>query len=112
MVDEKCARGRSTPAKQEHGPGLDEIGLLGRARIGGNASPEFIADLKTIQDEQQLAAIEQRLQQELADQNRLISSANSGQQPLQMRTILDPDILKRRQDAARAAQAAGGARSP
>lgn len=91
---------------------LGEIKALADTRIGGSASPEFIADLKYIQDEAQLAAIEQQLQQQLAVQNGLITQANSGQQPIQMRTILNPDILKARQDAARAAQAAGGAPKP
>jgi hypothetical protein len=91
---------------------LEEIEELARLRIRGNASPEFIADLKTIQDEAQLATVEQQLQQQLAAQNLLIAQANSGQQALQMRTVIDPDILRRRQDAARAAQSAGGARNP
>jgi hypothetical protein len=62
---------------------LDEIEGLADMRARGDSSPEFLADLKNIKDETQLAAIEAQLKAQLEAQNRRIGASGSTQQPIQ-----------------------------
>jgi hypothetical protein len=76
--------------------------------VNGNPSPEFIADLKNVKDEAQLAKVEEDLGTHLAAENVRIADAGGMQPPIQMKTVIDPAILKQRQEeeAARAAASA------
>jgi hypothetical protein len=101
-----------TPEQEAESMGVarKELKELADMRSRGQSSPEFIADLKNIKDEAKLALIEAQLQAQLTTQNQRIVDAGGTQQPIQMKTVLDEAILKKRQEeAAKAAAAKGSA---
>lgn len=60
---------------------VDGIKELADMRAGGAPSPEFLADLKGIKDEKQLATIEATLQAQLVSQNERIAGRARGSRP-------------------------------
>lgn len=92
------------------GKATSEIEALSLLRQRGQSSPEFIADLKNIKDPAQIGQVEAQLQATLAAQNQKIADSSSGQNPIQMRSVLPEAVIEaRRQAEAQAqAQAKGG----